>query len=53
MINPNVVEGQIAGGAVQGIGGVLLEHLVYDERRQPARHDVHGLPVAHRRPRSP
>ena len=25
MINPNVVEGQIAGGTVQGIGGVLLE----------------------------
>jgi carbon-monoxide dehydrogenase large subunit len=23
MINPNVVEGQIAGGTVQGIGGVL------------------------------
>ncbi|MFI5045665.1 MAG: xanthine dehydrogenase family protein molybdopterin-binding subunit [Acidimicrobiia bacterium] len=31
MINPNVVEGQIAGGTVQGIGGVLLEHLAYDE----------------------
>jgi carbon-monoxide dehydrogenase large subunit len=30
MINPNVVEGQIAGGAVQGIGGALFEHLVYD-----------------------
>ena len=27
MINPNVVEGQIAGGTVQGIGGALLEHL--------------------------
>ncbi|MFI5041831.1 MAG: xanthine dehydrogenase family protein molybdopterin-binding subunit, partial [Acidimicrobiales bacterium] len=26
MINPNVVEGQIAGGVVQGIGGVLYEH---------------------------
>ena len=25
MINPAVVEGQIAGGTVQGIGGVLLE----------------------------
>ncbi|ABW15544.1 hypothetical protein Franean1_6200 [Parafrankia sp. EAN1pec] len=25
MINPNVVEGQIAGGTVQGIGGALLE----------------------------
>jgi carbon-monoxide dehydrogenase large subunit len=35
MINPNVVEGQIAGGTVQGIGGVLLEHLVYDEDGNP------------------
>ncbi len=35
MINPNVVEGQIAGGAVQGIGGVLYEHLAYDEDGNP------------------
>jgi aerobic carbon-monoxide dehydrogenase large subunit len=35
MINPNVVEGQIAGGAVQGIGGVLFEHLAYDEHGNP------------------
>jgi carbon-monoxide dehydrogenase large subunit len=35
MINPNVVEGQIAGGAVQGIGGVLYEHLAYDEAGNP------------------
>src|SRR5204863_1334297 len=35
MINPNVVEGQIAGGTVQGIGGALLEHLVYDEAGNP------------------
>jgi carbon-monoxide dehydrogenase large subunit len=35
MINPNVVEGQIAGGTVQGIGGALLEHLVYDEDGNP------------------
>jgi carbon-monoxide dehydrogenase large subunit len=35
MINPNVVEGQIAGGAVQGIGGVLLEHLAYDDDGNP------------------
>ena len=31
MINPNVVEGQIAGGVVQGIGGALFEHLAHDE----------------------
>ena len=35
MINPNVVEGQIAGGVVQGIGGVLYEHLAYDEDGNP------------------
>jgi carbon-monoxide dehydrogenase large subunit len=35
MINPNVVEGQIAGGTVQGIGGVLYEHLAYDDEGNP------------------
>ena len=35
MINPTVVEGQIAGGSVQGIGGVLYEHLAYDEDGNP------------------
>lgn len=35
MINPNVVEGQIAGGTVQGIGGALLECLAYDDDGNP------------------
>jgi len=35
MINPDVVEGQIAGGVVQGIGGALYEHLAYDEDGNP------------------
>ncbi|MEU5880525.1 xanthine dehydrogenase family protein molybdopterin-binding subunit [Spirillospora sp. NPDC047279] len=35
MINPSVVEGQIAGGTVQGIGGVLYEHLAYDADGNP------------------
>jgi carbon-monoxide dehydrogenase large subunit len=35
MINPNVVEGQIAGGVVQGVGGVLLEHMLWDEQGNP------------------
>ena len=35
MINPTVVEGQIAGGVVQGIGGVLYEHMAYDEHGNP------------------
>ncbi|WP_048474032.1 xanthine dehydrogenase family protein molybdopterin-binding subunit [Mycolicibacterium chlorophenolicum] len=35
MINPNVVEGQVAGGTVQGIGGALLENLAYDDAGNP------------------
>jgi carbon-monoxide dehydrogenase large subunit len=35
MINPMVVEGQVAGGVVQGIGGTLYEHLVYDDAGNP------------------
>jgi carbon-monoxide dehydrogenase large subunit len=35
MINPQVVEGQIFGGVVQGMGGVLLEDFVYDEHGNP------------------
>jgi carbon-monoxide dehydrogenase large subunit len=35
MINPMVVEGQIAGGVVQGLGGALLEHFVYDGDGNP------------------
>ena len=35
MINPTVVEGQIAGGVAQGIGGALYEHMVYDDSGTP------------------
>jgi carbon-monoxide dehydrogenase large subunit len=35
MINPAVVDGQISGGVVQGIGGVLLEDFVYDADGNP------------------
>ena len=35
MINPNVVEGQIAGGVVQGIGGALLEDFPWDDDGTP------------------
>ena len=34
-INPALVEGQLAGGAVQGVAGALLEELPYDETGQP------------------
>jgi carbon-monoxide dehydrogenase large subunit len=35
MINPMVVEGQIAGGVVQGIGNVLYEEMAYDGAGNP------------------
>ena len=35
MINPRIVEGQVYGGVVQGIGGVLLENFVYDADGNP------------------
>jgi carbon-monoxide dehydrogenase large subunit len=34
MLNPTIVEGQIHGGIAQGLGGALLEELVYDEGGQ-------------------
>ncbi len=34
LINPMLVDGQIHGGVAQGIGGALLEELVYDEAGQ-------------------
>ena len=34
MINPMIVEGQIAGGVAQGAGGALFEELIYDEQGQ-------------------
>jgi carbon-monoxide dehydrogenase large subunit len=35
MINPKVVHGQITGGVMQGIGGVLYEHMPYDADGNP------------------
>jgi carbon-monoxide dehydrogenase large subunit len=35
MINPLVVDGQVHGGVVQGIGGALLEQFAYDATGQP------------------
>ncbi|MEZ5924904.1 MAG: xanthine dehydrogenase family protein molybdopterin-binding subunit [Hyphomicrobiaceae bacterium] len=34
IINPMIVEGQVHGGLVQGIGQALLEHAVYNENGQ-------------------
>jgi carbon-monoxide dehydrogenase large subunit len=35
LINPTIVDGQIIGGIVQGLGGALYEHVVYGEDCQP------------------
>jgi CO/xanthine dehydrogenase Mo-binding subunit len=34
-LNPALVEGQMQGGATQGLGWALLEELAYDENGQP------------------
>ncbi len=34
-VNPALVEGQLRGGAAQGIGGALLEEFCYDDAGQP------------------
>ena len=34
-VNPKLVEGQIAGGLAQGIGGALLEEFRYDAAGEP------------------
>jgi aerobic carbon-monoxide dehydrogenase large subunit len=34
-VNPMLVEGQIVGGAAQGIGGALYEEFTYDDRGEP------------------
>ena len=31
VVNPALVEGQIAGGIAQGLGGALMEHCAYDD----------------------
>ena len=53
MINPMVVEGQIAGGVVQGIGGVLYEEMAYDDDGNPLGDDVPRLPDPDRPRRYP
>src|SRR5262249_14369070 len=34
-VNPMLIEGQLAGGFAQGIGGALFEEFLYDERGEP------------------
>jgi aerobic carbon-monoxide dehydrogenase large subunit len=48
VVNPLLADGQVVGGAVQGIGGALCEHLVYDETGQPLTGSFmdYAMPVA-------
>jgi len=58
IINPMIVDGQIHGGAVQALGEVLMEELVYDEAGQlqnatlleyllPTALDIPMIEIAH------
>ena len=64
VVNPLLVEGQIAGGTTQGIGGALLEELPYDSEGQllagsladylvPTASDVPDMAMAHQHTPSP
>src|SRR5262249_19903939 len=35
VINPMVVEGQVVGGVIHGIGNAFFEHMLYDAGAQP------------------
>ena len=53
VVNPMLVEGQVVGGAVQGIGGALFEHIHYDATGQPLTTTLaeYMLPTADEMPR--
>lgn len=64
LVNPMLAEGQIVGGAVQGIGGALLEEFLYDEQGQllagsfmeyllPSAADMPRITVLHEQSPSP
>jgi len=64
VVNPLLVEGQIAGGTAQGIGGILLEELSYDESGQlltgsladylvPTADDIPDMQMLHQHSPSP
>lgn len=64
MINPTIIEGQIAGGVAQGIGTGLFERHIYDESGQilttsfmdyliPTAADIPTIEFAHSETPSP
>ena len=48
LINPTIAEGQIVGGIAQGLGGALMEHLVYDDSGQLVTSSMldYAMPIA-------
>ncbi len=52
VINPLLVEGQVHGGVVQGIGQALMERVVYDEEGQflSGSYMDYAMPRAHNSP---
>jgi carbon-monoxide dehydrogenase large subunit len=64
VVNPMLVEGQIMGGAAQGLGGILLEGIAYDANGQllsgslmdyalPTAGDVPAMRIIHQHSPSP
>jgi aerobic carbon-monoxide dehydrogenase large subunit len=64
VVNPMLVEGQVIGGAVQGLGGAMLEELAYDRDGQlqtvsladyllPTATDVPSMKLIHQHSPSP
>jgi aerobic carbon-monoxide dehydrogenase large subunit len=53
LINPLIVDGQIRGGVVHGIGNALFERMIYDEEGQPltTTYGDYLLPMALEMPR--
>jgi len=51
-INPTIVEGQIIGGVVHGIGNALFEQMIYDDNGQPltTNYGEYLLPLASEMP---
>jgi carbon-monoxide dehydrogenase large subunit len=47
IINPLIVEGQIHGGAAQGIGQALMEAVVYGSEGQPLVHTLSDYAMPH------
>jgi aerobic carbon-monoxide dehydrogenase large subunit len=64
VVNPMLVEGQVMGGAAQGLGGILCEAIVYDANGQllsgslmdyalPTAGDIPSMTIVHQHSPSP